>query len=143
MIKTNLVNQVNGCKAIVTWQFDSKEKSITNLCKNEQLAIAFCEKSIRKVIIENITKFVNHKAYIFTNCNKSMLPESIVRLKTLIALLPTMNLRGICKSILIYENDLISILPGEKSKFYHHDHNTIFGLISDCRNILNNNKAIA
>lgn len=143
MIQSNLVNQVNGCKAIVTWQFDASQKQVSNLCKNEELAIAFCEKSIRKLIIETITKFINQKLYITTNCSKMVPTDSMMKLKALIALLPTMNLRGVCKSIVIYENDLVAILPGEKSKYYMHDNLTIRGLISDCKIILNNNKATA
>lgn len=143
MIQSNLVNQENGCKAVVTWQFDAAKKQVSNLCKNEEMAIAFCEKSIRKLIIETVTKFVNQKSYIQANCSKIVPSNSIMKLRSLIALLPTMNLRGVCKSIIIYENDLIASLPSEKSKFYIHDHATIIGLINDCKNILNNNKAIA
>lgn len=143
MIRSNLVNQANGCKAIVTWQFDSKEKHVSNLCQNEQLAIAFCEKSIRKLIIDTLTKFINHRSYIEVNCNRQVQSSSLVKLKMLTGLLPSMTLMGVCKSVAIYENDLLASLPGPNSKYYHHDSLTIKGLIQDCKSILNNQKVIA
>lgn len=140
MINHEFKNNGVLVEAIVNWKFSNEKKSIKNNCKNIELAHQYVENVERKLIIDNITKYINHRTYMYENnftlAYSISKATSLARIKQLKELLPGLTFTSVCKTILIYKNDLVSVMPSSRSKYYKHDAETLLEIFNDCKNIL-------
>lgn len=144
MIKHEFKNCGGLVEAKVNWKFTDSVKSVSNKCNSIELAHQFVTKVERKLIIDSITKYINHRTFMYENSFSLVYSmskaNSLARIKELKELMTGLNFIGLCRTILIYKKDLIEVMPSSRSKFYKHDATTLLEIFKDCEAFLEPNK---
>lgn len=130
----------NLVEAIVNWKFSNEQKCVKNNCKSLAQAHQYVINIERKLLVDNITKYINHRTYMYENnftlAYSISKATSLAKIKTLKELLPGLTFESVCKTILMYKDDLVNVMPASKSKYYKHDAETLLEIFNDCKNIL-------